>query len=259
MIRGIYTSAWSMKATSKKMDVISNNLANVNTNAFKKDTVVFESFPDVLAKRLHDNSRASGTTANIGRMKPGSDIGEVYTYYSEGALTETGNSFDLAFKNSPSAFFTVGVTGVDGQVRPYYTRDGAFVLNAEGQMVTKDGYQVLGVNGPVTLNGSDFIVNDDGSVIQGGQVVNRLAVREFPDLTALRKFGSNMVEAPEGDNGQEFTGIILQGYIEQSNVNIIKEMVDMISVMRAYEANQKILQAQDGTLEKAVIEVGAVR
>jgi flagellar basal-body rod protein FlgF len=259
MIRGLYTSGWSMLANSRKMDVISNNLANSSTNGFKKDTVVFESFPSVLTKRIYDTPSASNPTGKIGTMELGSDVGEVFTYYNQGQMLKTNNNFDLAIQGADTAFFTVGVTDENGNRKEYYTRDGAFVINQDQKLVTKDGYEVLGENGPIYLEGEQFSVGGDGSIIQNGREVGKLKLRNFADQAVLKKVGANLVEAPEDAENLKFTGLVAQGYLEQSNVNIVKEMVDMISVMRAYEANQKILQAQDGTLEKAVTEVGALR
>jgi flagellar basal-body rod protein FlgF len=267
MIRGIYTSAWSMLALSKKMDVVSNNLANVDTNAFKKDTVVFESFPAVLTKSI-DYAGNSGNSSTIGNMVLGSDVGEVYTNFSQGALQNTGNNLDFALQDDISgastqsninSFFTIGVPGDKGQMDEYYTRDGAFALNQNNQLVTKDGYPVLGENGPITLKTGDFTVGSDGTIVQNGATVGKLLVKSFQNTTDLRKFGSNLYQAIPGAQEQPFSGSVMQGNLEQSNVNIISEMVDMITVTRSYEASQKMLQAQDETLDKAVNEVGSIK
>ena len=118
---------------------------------------------------------------------------------------------------------------------------------------------MLGMNGPIKLGSGDFAVSPDGTVRQNGETVDQLRITEFADTTQLKKYGNNLVTAGADADTRQFTGIIEQGSSELSNVNIVKEMVDMITVTRAYEANQKVLQAQDGTLEKAVNEVGAVK
>ncbi|MCX7842474.1 MAG: flagellar hook-basal body protein [Clostridia bacterium] len=259
MIRGLYTSGWSLMANSKKLDVISNNLANASTNAYKKDTVVFESFPNVLTRRLNDTMSKLNPSGIAGEMQLGSDVGEIYTYYTQGQLQKTNNNLDMSLKNSDNAFFTIGVPGQNGEMREYFTRDGAFVLNSNNQLVTKDGYPVLGENGPITLEGSEFSVTNDGIVVQNGEAVDRLRIREFTDLKTLRKHGSNLVGRTDQTEEREFSGVVVQGQLEQSNVNVVREMIDMISVMRLYESSQKLLQMQDGTLEKTVNEVGAVR
>ncbi len=259
MIRGLYTSGWSMMANSKKMDVISNNLANVDTNAYKRDTVVFETFPEVLTKRVNDTKSALNPSGEVGNMQLGSDIGEIFTYYETGKSIETGRNLDMAVQNSGSAFFTVNVPDGNGNMKECYTRDGAFVIDSNNQLVTKEGYLVMGENGPITLQGEDFSVKDDGTIIQNGEEVDKLAIKDFTDTTTLRKFGSNLVEKTDATEEQTFNGLIAQGVLEGSNVNIVREMVDMITVMRSYEANQKLLQFQDNTLDKLVNQVGILR
>lgn len=248
-----------MLADTRMMDVISNNLANVNTNAYKKDKVIFHSFPDVLAKRINDTRSALNPSGEVGPMELGFDVGEIYTYYTAGQLVSTNNSTDLAIKDSGSAFFTVGVPDANGNISEYYTRDGSFMLNADRQLVTKDGYLVMGEKGPIVLNDDKFSVQSDGTIVQNGTAVDKLLIKEFSDTRTLRKFGSNLITTTADTQEKQFSGTVGQGFIEQSNVNIVREMVDMITVMRAYEANQKVLQAQDGTLEKVVNEVGALR
>ncbi len=262
MIRGLYTSAWSMLANQKRMDVISNNLANAGTTAFKKDTVVLESFPELLAIRINDAAGGIRLSNRVGPMVLSSDVGEIFTYYTQGQMSQTGNIFDLALRDDRAggvSFFTVGIPGDGGQINEYYTRDGSFTLNSEGQLVTKDGFPVLGENGPIVLEEGDFSVSSDGTVIQNGVEVDRLRIRTFYDTAVIRKVGNNLALTEGAEEGEDFSGTVMQGYLEQSNVNVVREMIDMITVARAYEANQKIVQAQDGTLEKAVNEVGAVR
>lgn len=259
MIRGLYTSGWSMLATQKKMDVITNNMANVSTNGYKKDTLVMESFPSLLTKILKDTGSTPKGTRDIGTMQLGNDVGEVFTNYTQGQITKTNNNLDMAIRDSNNAFFTVSMTDADGNPQEYYTRDGSFMKGSDGTLLTKDGNPVLGQNGPVRLGTGDFVVGPDGTVQQNGEVIDKLQITEFTDPTMLTKFGNNLITADPNVTTRPFTGTIEQGATELSNVNIVREMVDMITVMRSYEANQKVLQAQDGTLDKAVNEVGAVR
>lgn len=250
---------------SKKLDVITNNMANVNTTAYKKDTVVYQSFPEILTRRINDTQSPTNPSAVVGTMELSSDVGEVYTYYTQGQMVQTGDRYDLAIQDNNTgetaspAFFTVGVINPqDNTMQEFYTKNGSFSLNANNQLVTGDGYAVLGKKGPITLKPGDFTVDSKGNIMQNGAIVDTLRIAQFSDSTQLRKFGNNLVQN-NGSEIVEFTGSVIQGYDEQSNVNVIDEMVDMITVMRAYEANQKVLQAQDGTLEKAVNEVGLVR
>lgn len=259
MIRGLYTSGWSMLAIQKKMDTISNNIANVNTTGFKKDTMVFQSFPDLLTKRINDTASNLNPSGVVGGMRLGSDVGEVYTYFSQGQLTSTGSKLDIAIRDSNSAFFSVLVPDANGNEKEYYTRDGSFIIGSGNKLITKDGYAVEGQDGPIVLDGGDFSIETDGRIIQNGQVIDKLMIKEFTDTRTLRKYGDNLLESTAETQEADFSGTVQQGFLEQSNVNIVREMVDMITVMRSYEANQKVLQAQDSTLDKAVNEVGAMR
>jgi flagellar basal-body rod protein FlgG len=247
-----------MLALQKKMDIVTNNMANVSTNGYKKDTLVFESFPSVLTKIIKDYGATGGSTRDIGTMELGSDVGEVFTNYTQGQITTTNNNLDMAIKDSNNAFFTVSVTDADGGVKECYTRDGSFTRGSDNSLRTKDGYAVLGENGPIVLGSGDFVVGQDGTVQQNGEMIDKLKIMEFEDTTELKKRGDNLIEANEGAKTRAFTGTVAQGATELSNVNIVREMVDMITVTRSYEANQKILQSIDGTLDKAVNEVGRV-
>jgi len=248
-----------MLAIEKKMDIISNNMANAATNGYKKDTLVLESFPELMTKKIKDFSGTSFRPQDIGTMRHSSDVGEVFTYYSQGQLNKTENEFDMAIRDSDNAFFTIAVPDENGNFSVFYTRDGAFSRNSNNMLVTREGYAVLGENGPIVLQDGEFAVSEDGTVTQNGEIIDKLLITEFQDTSALRKYGLNLVKADEGAVTTEFTGTVQQGFIELSNVNIVREMVDMITVLRLYEANQKILLAMDGTLEKAVNQVGSVR
>jgi len=235
-----------MLAIQKKMDIISNNMANASTNGYKKDTLVMESFPDVMTKIIKDFDGGSSRPRNIGTMELGNDVGEVFTYYSQGQLTKTENNLDMAIRDSRSAFFTVAVPDGSGNIRAFYTRDGAFTKSSNSTLMTKEGYTVLGENGPIVLQDGPFTVTEDGTVTQNGEIVDKLLITEFTDTTQLRKHGYNLVQAEPGAQTREFSGTIQQGFAELSNVNIVREMVDMITVLRSYEANQKSMKQWTG-------------
>lgn len=259
MIRGLYTSGWSMMANNKKMDVIANNLANASTAGFKKDGVIFESFPDVLTRRLNDTRSVSNPDGILGNMQLSHDVGTVYTDFINGGLIKTDSKMDVAISGSRNAFFAVLLPDEQGDAIEMYTRDGSFSVDNNGVLVTKEGFPVSGVNGVIVLKNEDFSINDDGTIVQDGQIVGKLRIKQFQSADVLRKYGMNLYFAPEDAQEEPFTGVIRQGFLEQSNVDVVREMVDMISVMRAYEANQKMIQTQDAMLDKAVNEVGALR
>ena len=259
MIRGLYTSGYGMLTLNRKMDVLSNNLANVDTNGFKKDGVVFEEFSDVLAKRIYDYQNTPlGTPANIGNMSLFNDIAMVHTDFTQGSLENTNLKTDLAINGDDTALFSVAVQGTDGTYNEYYTRDGSFKLDAQGRLVTKDGYAVMGSKGAITLDGSDFTVNSKGEIFQNNVLVDALKIRKINNPETLRKYGENLLTITQESTDGAFGGEVVQGFVERSNVDSVKEMVDMISLLRSYEANQKMIQYQDATLDKAVNEIGRV-
>lgn len=251
MIRGLYTSAQGMAQEERRMDTIANNLANINTNGYKKDTAVTKAFNDVLA----DVTASNQANNNNNKLTLNLGMDDVATDFSSGTVTQTGNKLDFAIGNSNLAMFAVDVPGQNG-TQEMYTRDGSFTLNDQGQLVTKDGYIVKGQNGPIVLKGSDITVNSDGTIVQNGTVVDKLLIKEFSDSKSLHKYGNNLISADSNAQTNPFSGQVLQGAVESSNVNSISEMVNMINVMRSYEANQKVLQANDSTLQKAANDVG---
>ena len=259
MLRGIYTSAMGLAIQDKKIDVISNNLANINTNGYKDDTTVIKSFDDILTQRINDTYTQQNPTGKLGYMPLSSEISEVFTDYSQGQMVSTNNKTDFAISGSNNSFFSIDVPNSTSGTDERYTRDGAFTLNAEGKLVTSVGYAVKGEKGPIILKNQDFAVNNKGEVIQDGQVVDKLKIKTFEDTKSLRKIGNNLITFEGQPKEVEFKGNIRQGLLEGSNVNSVREMVNMITVMRSYEANQKMLSTQDQTLGKAVNEVGSLK
>lgn len=258
MLRGIYTSAMGLAIQDKKMDVISNNLANVNTNGYKRDTTVFETFDDVLTRRINDYFTPLNASGEIGDMQLSNDVGLVFTDYSQGQLIKTDNPTDLSITGSDKSFFVVEVPGESG-TEERYTRDGAFTLDASGKLVTREGYEVKGTKGPIILTSDNFNINDKGEVIQDGNVVDNLMIKTFKDTANLRKMGDNLIKVEGETEEEDFKGKVVQGSLENSNINSIREMVDMITVVKAYEANQKVLRAQDETLGRAVNDIPSLR
>jgi flagellar basal-body rod protein FlgF len=258
MLRSLYTSTLSLLSHNKSMDVIANNLANANTTGYKKDNVVYESFPDVLTSRLNDYDSSTNPTSKIGDMHLGSDVGEIRTNFTQGQIVHTKNPFDLCIDNADNSFFSIGVKNENGDLEEYYSRDGSFALDKNNMLITNTGDYVLGNDDePIFIDNSNFSVNSSGQIILGeSNIINSLKITTFKDSSTLQKLGSNLVKKTDASEITEFKGSIRQGALESSNVNSVKEMVNMISIMRSYEANQKIVQMIDSTLEKSVNEVG---
>lgn len=245
MIRGIYTAASGMIAETTRADTIANNLANGNTAGYKKDLAISKDFANVLIQRINDGPEPQ----MIGGMGVGTMIDEIATIQTTGAMHTTGNALDFAVDGR--GFFAIQTPA---GIR--YTRNGSFTRNARGELVTSEGQQVLGQNGPVRLPDGKVNVDGTGTITVDGVNAGQLRVVDFDNERELVKEGASLFRAP--NNGRQAAGRVEQGYLEQSNVNIVSEMVNLISGYRAYELNAKTVQTHDQLLDKAVNEVGKV-
>ncbi len=254
MLRGLYTAYTGMDAQQQKMDIVSNNLANANTVGFKKDDATMASFKEVLAVKINDPTYP--TNQKIGKMSLGVAVDGIYTNFEQGALKRNDDLFSAALEGE--GMFVVGKTSPNGEMEQKFTRDGSFTLNANNELVTKDGNYVLGQNGKIILDSGQFSLRENGMIYVNGVQVDQIQLRGFEDYGTLKKIGDNLYEATETSSMKAFDGMVRQGYEEASNVNSVKEMIDMIAIMRGYEANQKVLTTYDDTLDKVVNNVGRV-
>ncbi len=257
MVRGLYTGWTGMLNEQKRLDVISNNLANSATVGYKQESVTSQSFDNLLTIKIKDASEAYNDRA-IGTMSLGVKLGEVYTDYEQGSLRETGNTFDLALEGK--GFFNVSVSDKAGNETTQYTRDGSFSMTQDGYVVDQNGNRLLGESGEISIepDTSNIVIDATGSIYADGVYVDKILITDFEDYDYLQKQGDNMYLALDGAAEIASTAGIQQGFTEQSNVNVVSEMVDMIAITRAYEANQKVIQTVDGTLDLAVNSVGKV-
>lgn len=248
----LYSAATGMEAQQLNLNTIANNLANVNTPGFKRSKIEFQDL-------LYQKPRASGTDSGGGNLVPtgieignGSRVAATSKVFTQGQLTNTGGKLDLAIQGE--GFFEV--QRADGTIA--YTRDGSFKLNAQGQVVTIDGFPIL--SGFQTIPaGSEVTISEDGQVtVQSntGTQTFRLTATRFANPSGLRSLGGNLYEetaasgTPEtGNPGEQGFGRTIQGYIENSNVNIVEEMVNLIIAQRAYEINSKSIQTSDEMLQ----------
>lgn len=247
-----------------RMDVLTNNLANSATNGFKKEGSTSQSFDETLAIKIKDTS-AYRLPKALGDVTLGVKVGECYTDYDQGSFRVTDNVYDMAIDGD--GFFAISYTNKAGETSVKYTRDGAFTVNQQGYLVTKDGDFVLnqaaaqagnpGQAGYIQLNPNlPVVVDENGNYFQNDVLMGQIGVVDFADYNFLAKYGENMYDLVEGGQVQQSNAQISQGTLEMSNVNVVSEMVEMINVTRAYEANQKIIQTIDSTLEKAVNSIG---
>lgn len=255
MVKGLYTAYTGMINEQHRMDVLTNNLANSTTIGYKKEGSTSQSFDAVLAYKVKDASEAPNIPRRIGINNPGVKIGENYTDYSQGSYKITDNTYDLALAGE--GFFTIEFTNKAGDTSTMYTRDGSFSVNEEGYLVTKDGDYVMGKNGRIQLSPLlETSIDTTGAISQNGEVVDTLQITDFEDYNYLEKYGENLYRAVEGATFVNSNAKVNSGYLEMSNVSVVTEMVDLIAITRQYEANQKIIQAYDSTLEIAATQLG---
>lgn len=255
MVRGLYTAYTGMVAEQNRLDVISNNLANSATTGYKKKAITNQAFQQMLAIKIRDGSEAYLDRA-VGKMSLGTKTGEVYTDFGQGSLRETGNTYDLAIEGS--GFFQVRVANDYGYNTMKYIRDGNFNYTADGYIVDANGNHLQGESGDIQIStdAAEVAIKGDGSIYADGVYVDRILLFDFEDYDYLEQWGDNMYNPVNGATMVDATGSIIQGYTEQSNVNVVSEMVNMITVTRAYEAGQKTIQTIDGMLDKAANSVG---
>jgi len=253
MVKGLYTAAMGMNVQAKRLEIISNDLANTNTTGYKKDVAVVSSFKEEYIKRLNDSQNFVPNNGIVGKITYGAKIDEVYTDFTQGSVISTGLETDMALQGN--GFFTVETP--NGLA---YTRDGNFSINQYGTLVTKEGYPVMGQEGTIEL-GEDYFTSGDKLVVQstgelyvGADYIDTIDIANFEETRALTKMDDNLFTSTGARS--EFTGGVVQSFLETANVNPVSAMVDMITVARAYETNQKMIQTQDSILGKAVNELG---
>ncbi|HIJ89739.1 MAG: flagellar basal-body rod protein FlgF [Desulfobulbaceae bacterium] len=232
---GLLESVETLQNQEQRLNQVTNNLANVDTPGFKKETVTF----DEMLYQATRNRKRVGKGLNIN------------TVHQQGVVQKTDAPLDLAI--SGDGFFRV--QGPDG-VR--YTRAGNFQRNNEGLLVTANGYPVLGEAGPIAITGKKVDVAQDGGIFVDGVRVDRLAV-VTADPKGLKKEGENLFRLADGAAEEASPNFrLLQGHLEKSNVNTVTEMTEMIDLYRAYEGQQKMIRAVDDLDDLAVRRVGSL-
>ena len=272
-----------MRAQQWRLDAVANNLANVDTDGYKREVAAFKAFPEMLIRRQDDDGvykipfGSADAAPIVGKMGTGVELNELFTQFTQGAPKETSSDFDLALDGK-------GFFAVDTPYGERYTRNGSFVLGPEGFLETKEGFPVLGENGPIRVKENNFQVDKEGKVwinaaypddpeIMVGResnlwedtvLLDTLKIVEFDLDRYLEKQGSSLYRESETSGPAMNMSLgerpkVLQGFIEGSNVDPIVEMVQMIEVNRAYEANQKIIQTQEATLGTLINQVARLQ
>lgn len=242
MIRGVYIGATGMLAESRRQDVIAANLANATTTGFRRSVATSTPFAETLIRNMDAGA------APLGVLTRGAQTEGVRMLDTQGAVRSTGNALDLALVGD--GYFTV-----DTAAGRRYTRDGAFSIGADGRLMSAQGDPVAGVDGPIRLTqGTPVSIAADGTVTQDGTVRGRLLITALAAGSQVSE-GGNLVNGTAAGAG---TARVRQGHLEASGVNVVTEMVELIRTMRAFEANQKVVQSHDEALQATVNRVGRV-
>jgi flagellar basal-body rod protein FlgG len=255
-MRSLAIAATGMLAQELNVEVISNNIANLNTTAFKAQRAEFQDLLYQDERSVGTNSSSNNTIVPVGvQIGTGVKAAAVYRILQQGNLTNTNNPLDLAIQGD--GYFQIQMP--DGTTS--YTRDGSFQLSPTGKLVTADGYTVEpGITIPqnttaITVNASGQVLAQVAGQIQP-QTVGQLQLATFPNEGGLAAQGSNLyTETPAsgtavlGNPGTTSFGTMQQGFLETSNVNVVSEITDLISAQRAYEMNSKVIQTSDQMMQ----------
>ena len=256
MIRSLWISKTGLDAQQTQMDVIANNLANVSTNGFKRARAVFE---DLLYQTIRQpGAQSSQQTQLPSGLQLGTGVRPVATtrIFTQGNLQQTGNPLDVAIQGN--GFFQVLLP--DGSTA--YTRDGSFQVDSQGQLVTSSGFSVqpaitIPANSLSITIGRDGVVSVTRAGVAAPSQVGSLQLVSFTNPAGLQSFGENLyletaASGTPGANtpGTNGLGLLNQGYVETSNVNVVEELVSMIQTQRAYEINSKSISTSDQMLQR---------
>lgn len=276
MLRGFYTAASGMIAQQRRTELLTNNMSNANTTGYKADQTSVRSFPELLISNMGsktvptENKLAIPGFSKVGGLSTGVYVQEANPLFTQGTLEETGLHTDMALadENLPinadrrkgSVLFTV--QNEDGGLR--YTRNGSFTLDGQGYLTTPSGQYVLNENKErIKLESDRFSVTDDGVILEGNVQTARLGIGYSNDPSSqLMKDGEGLYKAVDNEELPSAYAAVdggfstKQGFLEGSNVDQSRTMTEMMSAYRSFESSQKVLQAYDKSLDKAVNEVG---
>lgn len=278
MFRGFHTVASGMIAQQRRTEVLTNNMANANTPGFKADQSVIRSFPNMLLSRIGTSSvptetvLSGKTLTEVGGISTGVYMQETIALLTQGQLQETGLNTDISLiDGSLPVDAGTGQTGaifyrlehpVEGEA---YTRNGSFTLDAEGYLTNAEGIYVLDSEGQrIQLQNDDFQVASDGQIYENDVAVAQIGISFAAQPDTLVKQDNGLFQTVDGTNlasAYDTANVrfsMQQGFIERSNVDATRTMTDLLTAYRAFEANQKVLQAYDQSMQKAVNEVGRV-
>jgi len=242
------------------METITNNIVNAETTGYKKEYNISHTFDEVLARRIYDqralDQRFDGERSvlghRVGPLNLGTQVDQLYIDFSMGSMEGTERTTDFTLIGD--AFFVVQT-----EAGERYTKNGAFYLNNEGYLIDGEGQFLLGENGPIYVGGLNFRVDQFGNVFNEAGYSDTIRVVSFEDNNNLRRQGSNLFYSLDEPLAAANPYQIAQGFLEMSNVDIGREMVDMLAMYRVYETNQRFITMIDETVGRAVNEIGRLR
>lgn len=249
MSRGIYTLTSGMLTQQRKIDISSNNIANINTAGYKREQVVTSNFGNMLINKYKQNGIYEEATP-INNVSVIRTIVENNTIHSQGALEETGNMTDFAIIGA--GFFAIDE---NGQV--LYTRNGSFNIDEEGYLVLEGAGRVQGESGDIYLGTDKFNFAEDGSITVDDEVVDKIAVYDFPDYNSLNKSGEGMFISGAQPDLVDYP-VIAHKTVERSNVDVTEEVTGILSSQRALQTAAQALKIYDMVNDKAVNEIGRI-
>lgn len=279
MIRGLYTSSSSMLCEIVKQDMVANNLANVDTAGYKRDQGIFKELPTMEIRKVNDGElfppRPFYKFPKIGELGTGVILDESYTDFKAGKMQYTGNELDVGLANEKAFLVVEGPNGIR------FSRDGILTVDHEGFLTNMHGDYIMAETDPVNeiegdqlidadgnpsvnlqrvqvADGQNVLIDEDGRVLVDGEAQFRISRGQAADRKAFRKEGANKYLRAYGPVNRSL-GNVKPGYVEKPNFSLVEEMVKMIEVSRAYEANSKVIQSHDGLLDKAINSVGVTR
>lgn len=260
MIRGLYTAVTGLMTQEARQNVITQNLSNANTTGYKADDIQVKDFKEALIQNYQNIVNGKHERSVIGSLSFGSGIDETTTDFSQGILKDTGLDTDFGLQGN--GFFVVAKDDGAGNPTNYYTRNGHFSVDLNGYLIDDNGNKVIGKNAdtgadePIAVGNAKITMDKNNNLYLDGKKTYQFDLVDFDNYNSMKKVGDNLYSA---ENPKASDAVVNQKQLETSNVNVANAVTDMMSTYRSYESNQKVVQAMDETLGKAVNDVGTVR
>lgn len=271
LLKGLYTATSAMISQQRRTEMLSNNIANANTSGYKEDQGSMRAFPDMLLSRIEAKSPGGVSKKEIGSLNTGVYMQELKPLFTQGSLQSTDQPTDIALvenqlpvngETNENAALFYPVKTANGDVR--YSKSSTFSLNENNQL-TINGNPVLSTDGqPITVDNENFTVSENGTVTTNGRTAGQIDIRMEEDVRNLKRDGNDLYSTTDGNDlpsaagNPEVSYSLKQGLSELSNVDVTSAYTEMTEAYRTFEANQKVIQAYDKSMDKAANEIGKI-